>query len=560
MERIFKLFGKEYKDVNKAALLLGVFAFLSQLLGLVRDRSIVHFVGPSSELDAYYAAFQVPDFIFISVASLFAVTVLIPFLLEKMTGREVTEDAINLLNNIFTVFFASIILISIIIYFLIPSLVPLITPGFDSAMHEKVISLSRIMLLSPILLGLSNIFGSVTQLFRKFFVYALSPIFYNLGIIIGIVVFYNKIGVYGLALGVVLGAFMHFGVQFISSHYCGFKVSFSRKIDFKKIKEVVLVSLPRTLALSLNSMVLVVIIGVASFLSEGSISIFKLSWNLQSVPLGIIGLSYAVASFPTLSKSFSEKRMDNFKESVSSAARNIIFWSLPATFLFIVLRAQIVRVVLGTNAFSWYNTRLVAASVAIFSLSVVAQGLIALFSRVYYAAGNTKKPLYINLVSTLSIIVFTFLFLKVFQVYEPFRYFTESIFKVSEVPGTKVLMLPLAYSLGSILNLILFWIYIKKDFLQGKDFLSKTFFQSLGASFFLGGVSYLSLNALNDVFNVNSFFGVLLHGFTSGLLGIAAASVVLYFLENAEFRSLILNIKMRFWKNTEVIVPSQEEL
>ena len=281
------------------------------------------------------------------------------------------------------------------------------------------------MLLSPILLGLSNLFGSVTQLFRKFFLYALSPLFYNLGIIIGVLYFYPLFGIYGLAYGVILGALLHFLIQFFASYSSGFLLKFSLSINFKEIRKVISVSLPRTLGLSLNNIALIVIVSFASYLQGGSISIFNLSLNLQSVPLGIIGLSYAVAAFPTLTKSYSLGKTEEFKDHLKSAARAIIFWSLPITFLFIVLRAQIVRVILGSGSFSWEDTRLVAASLALFSISVVAQGLIALFARAYYAVGNTYLPLKINLISSISIVLFSGLFLYIYQHF-PFLKFTWS--------------------------------------------------------------------------------------------------------------------------------------
>ena len=210
----------------------------------------------------------------------------------------------------------------------------------------------------------------------------------------------------------------------------------------------------------------------ASFLAVGSISIFNFSFNLQSVPLGIIGVSYAVAAFPTLARSISEGRHDQFNEHLKASARAIVFWSIPATFLFIVLRAQIVRVILGSGYFSWNDTRLAAACLAIFSLSVLAQGMISLVSRAYYAKGETKRPLALNFICSVLIIFFAYLFMKIFENFSFFRYFMESLLKVNDIPGTEVLMLPLAYSLGTILNFILHWIYVKKDFMPNESFIS----------------------------------------------------------------------------------------
>lgn len=559
MEKIFRIFNKEYGNMNQAALLLGSFAFLSQILGLFRDRFITHFIGPSAPLDVYYAAFRVPDLIFISVASLVSITVLIPYIASRMENNQITVQARKFLNDVFTVFLFLMVIVSILVYILMPDLASYIAPGFNLQMQNQVVEISRIMLLSPVLLGLSNLFGSVTQIYRKFFIYSLSPIFYNLGIIIGIVFLYPNFGVQGLAFGIVLGALMHFLIQLFSAWRSGFVPFFSSTIDWKSVKEVFITSIPRTLGLSFNNIALISIVSFASYLTLGSISIFNLSLNLQSAPLGIIGLSYAVAAFPTLTKFFTGGKMEEFREHLAIGARQIIFWSLPVMFLFVVLRAQIVRVILGAGSFSWENTRLVAASLAIFSISITSQGLIALFARAYYAGGNTKRPLIVNFISSISIVAFAYVLLFLFQEYDGFRYFIESMFKVSNIPGTEVLMLPLAYSLGTILNSFLLWFFVRRDFMQNHHFISKTFFQSLVASFFVGIITYLSLNAFADIFSNESVWGVFWEGFISGILGIVAGIYVLYLFKNIELISLIKTLKTKFWK-AKVVIPEEDGL
>jgi len=559
MEKILRIFGREYSSINQAALLLGSFAFLSQILGLFRDRSIAHFIGPGGELDAYYAAFRVPDLIFISIASMASVTVLIPFISAKMSEGKVTAEARKFLNDIFTVFFALMVSISIVAFFVLPHLMFMIAPGFNAEGQETIILLSRIMLLSPIFMGLSNLFGTVTQLFRRFIIYSLSPILYNLGIILGVVVLYPAFGIDGLAIGVVLGALMHFLVQVFASMNSGFIPKFTLSIDFNEIRKSVATSLPRTLGLALNNIALISIVALASYLKPGSISIFSLSLNLQSVPLNIIGISYAVAAFPTLAKSIAMGNKDDFKTYLKSSARAIVFWSIPITFLFIVLRAQIVRTILGSPSFSWDDTRLVAASLAIFSVSILAQGMIALIARAYYAKGDTKRPLVVNLISSVSIIILAFVFSYAFEHMLVFRYFVESLLKVSDIEGTAVLMLPLAYSCGTILNFILSWYFVRKDIMQGESFITKTFFQSLGASFFLGLVSYLSLNALSPVFGTTTFWGVFLQGLISGILGIVAGVAVLHLFKNEELKELTKTLHTKFWK-AKVLAPSQDGL
>ncbi len=224
-----------------------------------------------------------------------------------------------------------------------------------------------------------------------------------------------------------------------------------------------------------------------------------------------------------------------------------------------MVRAQIVRVILGSSSFSWENTRLVAASLAIFSTSILAQGMIALMSRAYYAKGNTKTPLLINFFSSISIVFFAYSFIYIFKNYIFFQYFIESMLKVSDIAGTEVLMLPLAYSLGTILNFIIHWYFARKEFMEGESFITKTFFQSLGASFFIGFVAYLSLNFFSIILGTTTFLGIFFQGFISVILGVLAGILVLYLLKNEELDDLIKTLKTKFWR-AKVIAPPQERL
>ena len=158
------------------------------------------------------------------------------------------------------------------------------------------------MLLSPILFGLSNLFSTITQVFKKFFVYALAPVLYNIGILVGVLFLYPLWGLTGLAFGVILGAFLHMIIQLPVVVRHGFFPTFSFNIDWKSIWSMIRLSLPRTLGLSFHSFVFIVLIALASNISEGSVSILRFSFNLQSVPLALIGLSYSVAAFPILAE------------------------------------------------------------------------------------------------------------------------------------------------------------------------------------------------------------------------------------------------------------------
>ncbi len=557
VKRLLNILSREIVGLHEAAFLLGVFAIISQILALVRDRLLAHYFGVGGQLDLYYAAFRIPDLLFVSIASLVSLTVLIPILTEKMSDREETKV---FLNSMFTCFFIMMAVSSLAAYLCMPWLTKLLFPGINApADREILIHLARIILLSPLFLGISNVFGSITQTHRKFFLYAVSPVLYNLGIILGVVMFFPAFGVAGLSYGVIVGALLHMGVQLPYIIRSGNLPRFTTNIDFAVVKRVVMLSLPRTLALSMNHVSFLALLALASNMKVGSIAVFNLAYNLQSVPVSVIGVSYSVAAFPILARYFSTGERDRFTRYVVTASKHIIFWTMPAFALFIVLRAQIVRVILGSGMFGWNDTKLTAALLAMFAFSIVAQCLALLFIRGLYAAGDTKKPLFVNVISLGCVIVSTLVLIKLFNNYPAFRYFVEALFKIGDVPGSSVLMLPFGYSIGMCINAVLLWFLFGTNFKKHANEIRRTTFESFGASVIMGAVSYGLLNVFDAVFDINTFMGIFLQGFLSGIGGIVVFILVLLALQNNELRDIFSSLHGKFWK-TKVIAAEQGEL
>ncbi len=547
VKKWFSVIGREIHGLHEAAYLLAGFAFLSQILALVRDKLLAYTFGAGHSLDVYYAAFRIPDLIFVSVGSLVSASVLLPFFIERFEkGR---EEGKRFSDSIFTVFFALMVISSAIAFFLVPYLIPLLLPGFahDSSLPELILS-ARIMLLSPFLLGLSNLFSSVTQMHRRFLVYAASPLFYNVSIIVGIVALYPIFGISGLAIGVALGAFFHMAIQIPFMLQTRLLPKFTRAIEWVHIKKVILLSLPRTVTMSANQLATFFLTALASLMSKGSIAVFSLSFNLQSVPLTIIGSSYSSAIFPDLSRLYVQGNHQEFLAKMIAAARHIIFWSTPIMVLFIVLRAQIVRTVLGAGAFDWADTRLTAASLAIFMISVIGQSLIVLFVRAFYAEGKTTKPLLINVISATVIVVLGYVLTKVFFAYPLFRFFLEDLLKVSGQTGTSALVLALAYSIGVILNTFLHWWMFQKKFPSFSRPVLSTLFHSFSASVIMGYVAFLSLRPLAIIFPLTKAWGVFLQGFFAGLIGLVIGILVLLILKNPELQEVWRTFHHKIWK------------
>ena len=292
VKKFFSLFGKEIGGLHEAAYLLGAATIASSLLALVRDKILAFKFGAGSLLDLYYSSFRISDMVYATIASAVAASILVPFLIKKAkaTGDPVADKTHEkyFIDHVFSAFFVGIIGVCIVVFFLIPYIIPRLLPGYaHSPQLGMLVTASRIMLLSPILLGISNFLASITQMYNRFLIYAISPLLYNLGIIFGTLFLYPYLGMYGLVIGVVVGAAMHMSIQipFIASR--GLVPHLRMPINWKEIKEVVLVSFPRTITLSSNEIAEFFLIAMATLMGAGAVSIFNFAWNLQSVPFGI---------------------------------------------------------------------------------------------------------------------------------------------------------------------------------------------------------------------------------------------------------------------------------
>lgn len=533
--------GREVRGMHEAAYLLASFAFGSQLLALVRDRLLASTFGTSRTLDLYYAAFRIPDFLFATIASLLSLYALLPVLTRL--SREHEGFMVSFLRQALLIFFVGMGAVSVVLFLFAPTIVSWVVPDIAS---PALVLLVRILLLQPILLGASNILAALTQLRNRFFLYSVSPLLYNLGIIFGVVALYPSMGVAGLGWGVVLGAFMHMAIQlpFFLSERATPELGITR--TYRELFVVLKLSVPRTLALAAGQISLFALVAVASFLATGSISVFMFGYNLQAVPLTIIGVSYSVAAFPTLARLYAAGESAAFVRYIETALRHIFFWAIPATVFVVVLRAQLVRVILGAGVFSWEATRLTAAALALCVLSLAAQSVTLLIARAYYAAGDSRKPLYYGIVDVVVSIFSALFLLGLFAHNLFFRAFIESLLRVSDVPGTNVLMLSLGYAIGSIAQFCVAYWYFVRDFKVPRARLGALIFQSFAASVIGGAVAYGVLATSGMAGTINTTLGLMIQGSVAGILGLGATTLTLWMLKNPELREVLVAFSRRF--------------
>jgi putative peptidoglycan lipid II flippase len=547
VKKWFSVLGREIRGLHEAAYLLAFFALVSQLLALVRDKLLAYSFGAGHELDIYYASFRIPDLIFVSIGSLVSASILLPYFIDRF-GRN-QDDGRSFSNEIFTLFCGVLIVVSAIVYALAPRLVPLLIPGYaDDPALPDLISTTRIMLLSPIFLGLSNLFSSLTQMRHRFLVYAASPVLYNIGIIAGLVIAYPWFGIQGLAIGVAFGAFMHMAIQLPFMISEGLAPRFIRRIHWDELKHIILTSLPRMVTLGANQLASFFLISLASLMSVGSISVFTFAFNLQAVPLTIIGASYSSAVFPTLSRLFVEGKSKEFLDKMIASAQHIIFWSMPLMVLFIVLRAQIVRTILGAGKFDWADTRLTAAALALFMVSTIAQSLVLLFIRAFYAEGKTSRPLILNVFSSVVIVISGYLLVKAFFMFPVLRFFIEDLLKVSGQQGTSVLVLSIAFTLGLILNVILHWFTFERSYPGFTKPVFATLFQTFAASVIMGYAAYISLRLFSYLLPLEKVWGIFFQGLLAGVVGTIVGICILVLLNNKEIKEVWKTLHQKVWK------------
>lgn len=552
VRRVVNFVYREVRGLHQAAYILALFAFGSQILAIVRDRLLAHTFGAGIELDLYYAAFRIPDLLFVLFASVLSIYVLLPFVNRSTQERGVMAGA-QVLSQVFSLFLVVYAVTAFVLAVAAPLYVPYLFPGFIEQSSELVLLL-RILLIQPFLLGLSSLCGVVTQMNHRFVLFAISPLLYNVGIIAGIALLYPWFGLVGLVSGVVLGALGHLVIQVPFVRKSEYVFGVVTKIEWRLLAQVLSVSIPRALTLSVNQIVILILIGMASFMAVGSVSVFQFAFNLQSVPLAIIGMSYSVAAFPTLSHLYAKKDQAGFNRQLLTALRHIIFWSVPIIGLVIVLRAQIVRVLLGSGHFDWSDTRLTAAMLAIFVISLFAQAILLLLIRAFYAGGRTVIPLVIAVLSGSCSIALAFLFREMYFSNPNISQDLQSLFRLSEVAGSEVLILALAFISGQFIQLVLLITISFSVFKVSYRSLWRLALESIAASLAGAGAAYTTLVYVVEGVNQDTFIGISLQGLTAGFAGLAAIILSYSLCRSPELQEIYRSYQSKILK-TDVIAP-----
>jgi len=401
-------------EISKGAIVIGCFSVVSKVAGLVRERLLAGSFGAGEITDAYFAAFKIPDLIFTILVLGALSAAFIPVFID-VREKQGEDQAWRVAGSVLTWLTISLGAVTLVAFAAAPALVRAIAPGFREESVELTITLTRVMLLSTLWFGASNVMSGVLNASHRYIAFALAPVLYNLGIIIGITLLAPRLGPVGLGWGVVLGAALHFLVQLPSV----LRLSKGRMklvaVYDRTVRRIFTLIGPRVLGLAAAQINTLVVTAFASAMAAGSVAIYNFAFNLVSFPSGVIGVSVAIAAFPYFAAHAARQERDQFVSRFRSSVGRVLAFLIPLSVFLILLRAQVVRVILGTGVFDWTDTVLTANTMGLLAIALCADGIIPLLARSFYAFQDTWTPVKIA-VSAVALNLLLVILLRVFGI------------------------------------------------------------------------------------------------------------------------------------------------
>jgi len=484
-----KFLGSVFSKKNSyvgASVILIITLFLSNVLGVLRDHYLTQKI-LTDDLSTYYAAFRIPDLLF-NVLILGAISSAFIPIFSSLLHQKKEKEAWQVASSVINIAILCLIVFCLILGLLMPYLAPLFVPGFSSEKLTTMIKLTRLMLLSPIFFGLSYIFGAILNSYKRFLVYSLAPLVYNLVIILGTLFLAPKMGIMGVAIAVVVGAFLHMMVQIPIAVKLGFK--WQAILDFKNasVRRIGILMFPRAIGLGANQILLLIFTSIASVLGGSAIAVYNLADNIQTMPMVVFGTSFAVAIFPTLSEKFSHQDWIGFRTDFTKTMRSILFFMVPIVFGMILLRAQIVRLILGSGHFGWQQTVDTANTLGYFAIALVFTSIVPLLARASYALHNTKTPMIITVIT----VIISAILGKILAV------------------SMGITGLALAYSIGSFFNALILYLFLRGK-IKIEEWPVLIFFLKIFAASIIMAVALQEVKFIMAIFvDMTRFWGVFL--------------------------------------------------
>jgi putative peptidoglycan lipid II flippase len=430
IDRLLVLVGR---FVPRGAAILSVLIFASYLMGLLRDRIFARTFGAGSDLDAYNAAFVLPELLLDVLVEAGLAAPFIPIFLRLRASDTDPGEADRFARTILTAAVAVMGIAAVLMFVFADATTGFIAPGFEGAQRELYASLFRVMLVTPILFAASLTLGQVLLAEQRYFWYGLAPLLYNLGIIAGTVLFSGSLGIFGPAIGAVIGAAIHLGSRFVGLRGSSFRVGLGWEARTGSVREFVRLMLPKTVSHPVEPITFLFFTNVASGLAAGSVTVLSYARNFQSVPVSLVGVAFALAAFPALSTAHATGDRRGFLRLLSTNAASIALLTAVAAIAMVLVGETAIRVLLGGGAFGPGDVARTAAVLGAFALSVPFESLSHLLSRAIYATRHTILQVLASL-AALGVTVAATLAL---------------------LPSSGLLAVPLGFAIGQVVKVVL---------------------------------------------------------------------------------------------------------
>lgn len=377
------------RALARAGLIVSGAFLISRVLGWVRLVVIGNVFGPSAELDAFFAAFRIPDLIFQLVAAGALSSALIP-IVSGVLATDGEARAWRVISTVTNLMLVALLVMAVAVLVFADTLVPLFTGGFDAATMARTVELTRIMVLGPIFLALGAVATSVLNARGRFAAAAFAPIIYNLAVIGAALVLAPSMGAVGLAIGVVAGSMGHLLVQLPPLRAIGARIHASIDLSDAAARRALTLMAPRAIGLGASQITFVVVTALATTLGVGAVTAFTIAFTLLQIPIGVIGVPLGVVLFPSLSREAALGGEEEFRRLLVRAVRLLIVAMIPVAAVAAILHIETVAVLFG--GFSDNAIALTAATFLAFLPGLPAHALIAVLARAFYARQDTITP------------------------------------------------------------------------------------------------------------------------------------------------------------------------
>jgi putative peptidoglycan lipid II flippase len=404
------------RQITRAAGVVMVGMALSSVTGLVTTMMVSHAFGTSAELDAFYAANRLTEILFNLMAGGALASAFIPTFTDFLTRKD-HMGAWRLASSIANLLFILLSFVAVLASFAAPWLVRnVLAPGFeDQALINLTVLLLRVMLISSVVFGISGLLMGILNAHHSFALPALAPAFYRIGWMLGIWFLVPRMGIHGLAWGVVLGSLLHLLIQIPGLR--NLKMQYDPILNIKdpSVRQVGRLMGPRLVGVAVVQINFLVNTIIASTQPEGSLSAINLAFTLMIMPQAVIAQATGIAALPTFSQQVSRGNLNEMRTSLANTLRSVLFLSLPASLGLILLRKPLVSLLLQRGAFDIDSTEKVSWALLWYAAGLVGHSLLEIVVRAFYAMKDTRTPVIVGAIAMSLNVIYSLLFTSLFQ-------------------------------------------------------------------------------------------------------------------------------------------------